>query len=348
MVVRKNISLEDKYIKKLEPLIKKHDGNLSAAIRDSIDIADVALHRYGTVEKAIPSIAAEKKELSPREKSIESGKNILLASPIFAWLLNRTKGIPLDHEIVDELLDPLKIKTISELDKQINEICRESGWNCKVSIFCMDNINPSTVTVAIAGDNESYRDFVAQLVVMFLVYNKGLDIDVIHRRATTVRIDLKAMDEGAKPVSAKRHFGYLKEALDEIVSKEDFWKNLIEIYSSVNYNMVSLYKDHYEDMLASNTPLDAGIFESISKKHISNIPHSDFLELLKKIHEAMSIIEKIEIFDNGVNVYHSYKKEGAIEKIRDYYLSLLRANGHEYEAKYSTSLIVLNHVCCRG
>ncbi len=348
MVVRKNISLEAIHIRKLEPLTKKHDGNLSAAIRDAINIAEAALNRYGTVENAVTSIAAEKKEMTPREKSIETGKNVLLGSPIFQWMLKWTKGIPLDEEILDELLDPLKIKTVSELDRRINEISHESGWNCEVSIFCMDEIDPANATVAVAGSSDLSRDFLAQLVVMFLVKNKDLDIDVVHTRATTVRIDLRKRNEGEYPVAAKKYFGYLKESLDEFVSKKDFWKNLIEIYKSVDYNIVSLYKDHYEGILACNTPLDSGIFESISKKHMSSIPHPDFLKMLKKTHESLLIIDKIEILDNGINVYHSYKNEKAVQKIRDYYLSLLKENGHDYEAKYSTSLIVLNHICCRS
>ncbi|MDP2767073.1 MAG: hypothetical protein Q8O41_06455 [Candidatus Methanoperedens sp.] len=347
MVVRKNISLEHTHLKKLELLTQRHNGNLSAAIRDAIDISEASFHRYGTVEEAILRITTGKKELTSREESIEAGRNVLISRPIFLWMLKWTKGIPLEKETVDELLDPLKIITISELDKKINEISLESGWNCQVSLFCMDDINPSTATVAIAGDNELYRDFLAQLVVMFLVYNKGLDIDVIHRRASAVRIDLKSKDTGTQPLVAKQHFGYLRDVVNEFKSKEDFWRNLIEIYSSVNYNMVSLYKDYYEELLACNTPIDAGIFESISKKHIASIPHPDFLKLLKKTHESLMIVDKIEILGNGINVYHNYKNEKAIQKIRDYYLSLLSANGHEYEAKYSTSLIVFNHVCCK-
>lgn len=348
MVVRKNISLENIHLKKLELLTQKHNGNLSAAIRDAIDIAEAALHRYATVEEAISWITAEKKELTSREESIETGRNVLISRPILLWMLKWTKGIPLEKEIFDELLDPLKIITISELDKKINEISRESGWNCKISLYCMDDINPSTATVVVAGDNELYRDFLAQLVVMFLVYNKCLDIDVVHKRASAIRIDLKSREKGTEPLAANKYFGYLKDVVKEFTSKEDFWRNLVDIYTSVNYNMVSVYKDHYEELLACNTPVSAGMFESISKKHIASIPHSDFLKLLKKTHESMLIVDKIEILDDGINVYHSYKNEKAIQQIRDYYLSLLRANGHEYEAKYSTSLIVFDHVCCKG
>ncbi len=348
MVVRKNISLEPDHIKKLESLILKHNGNLSAAIRDAIDITDVSLHRYGSVEEAISRIAADKKNLTGREESIESGRNVLLSKPIFLWMLTSTKGIPIENEIFEEALDPLKITTISELDKTINNMSRESGWNCQVSLFCMDDINPTTATVTIAGDNEFYRDFVAHLVIMFLAINKGLDIEIVHKRATSTRIDLKYREKGTQPVAAIKYFGYLKDAMREFKSREEFWKNLVEIYSSVNYNMVSIYKGNYEELLASNSLMDAGIYESISKKHIASIPHQDFLKLLKKTEESLQIIDKIEILENGINIYHNYKNEKVIQKILDYYILLMKANGHKYEAKYSTSLIVLNHICCNS
>ncbi|MCE8422539.1 MAG: hypothetical protein J5U16_01235, partial [Candidatus Methanoperedens sp.] len=150
------------------------------------------------------------------------------------------------------------------------------------------------------------------------------------------------------PDAAIKYFGYSRNVIDEYMSKQDFWKNLVEIYSSVNYNMVSLHKDQYENLLASNGSFDAGIFESISKQHVSTIRHQDFLKLLKSTHESLLIVDKIEIFDHSINVYHSYKNEKAIQRLQDYYVSLLRANGHEYESKYSTSLIVLNHICCKG
>lgn len=348
MVVRKNISLEQNHLKKLESLTTKHNGNLSAAIRDAIDITEVSLRRYGSVQEAISKIVSSEKDLSGREESIESGKNVLVSRPIFLWMLKSTKGIPLENEIFEEVLDPLKIITISELDKKINEISRESGWNCQVSLFCVDDINPTTTTVTISGDNELYRDFVAQLVVMFLANNKGLDIDVVHKRATTTRIDLKSREKGTQPVAAMKYFGNFRDAVNEFKSREEFWKNLIEIYSSMNYNMVSLYKGNYEELLAGNLPMDTGIFESLSKKHISSIPHQEFLKLLKKSEESLQIVDKVEILEKGINIYHNYKNEKAIKNIRDYYISLLKANGHEYEAKYSSSLIVLNHICCNG
>jgi hypothetical protein len=347
MVIRKNISLEEEYITKLEKLVEINGGNLSAAIRDAIVISDAALRRYGSVDSSISGISSSEKEITSREHSIETGENVLLSSPIFAWMLKGTKGMLLDKELLNELLDPLKIKTTTELDGLVNVLSHESGWNCKVSIYCIDIINPKTATVEIRGDNELYRDFAAQLVVMFLVNNKNLDIDTVHRRATSIRIDLKSRSEGAEPEYAKKYFGHLTDIMEECLLKESFWKNLFGIYNSVNYNMVSIYKDHYEDLLACNAAPDTGMYESISKKHIKSIPHSEFLHMLKNTHESMRIIEKIDISDSLITVHHNYKKEKAITKLMDYYISILKENGHDYEAKYSTSLIVLEHVCCK-
>ncbi len=86
MIIRKNITLENDHIKKLEPFLKKNEGNLSAAIRDSIDMADFVLQQYGTFEKAKSSITTETKKLTEREQSIESGKKCPYCQP----------GIPVD------------------------------------------------------------------------------------------------------------------------------------------------------------------------------------------------------------------------------------------------------------
>ena len=164
MVVRKNISLEPAYLKKLEPLTQKHSGNLSAAIRDAIDITEASLRRYGTLQEAISKISAEKKELTSREESIESGRNVLLSKPIFLWMLRWTKGIPLEKEIFDELLDPLKIITLSELDKKINEQIQNNRMQQdknRIGTIASYDKNTNTATVILESQ---YSDMIGNLV----------------------------------------------------------------------------------------------------------------------------------------------------------------------------------------
>ena len=72
MLIRKNISLDDKYLKKLQPLLDANNGNLSAAVRDTIEIADTALN-HKSIDEAIKFLKEtpakeELKELSRTEK----------------------------------------------------------------------------------------------------------------------------------------------------------------------------------------------------------------------------------------------------------------------------------------
>ena len=49
-MIRKNISLKKDDLKKIEPIVDKHEGNLSAAIREVINFADYAINKFGDLE----------------------------------------------------------------------------------------------------------------------------------------------------------------------------------------------------------------------------------------------------------------------------------------------------------
>ena len=55
-MIRKNISLDDAHLLKLQPFLERHGGNLSAAVREAIELADLALEKHGTPEKAADSL----------------------------------------------------------------------------------------------------------------------------------------------------------------------------------------------------------------------------------------------------------------------------------------------------
>jgi hypothetical protein len=59
----------------------------------------------------------------------------------------------------------------------------------------------------------------------------------------------------------------------------------------------------------------------------------------------MQIIDKIELFDNGLNIYHNYKNEkpGEIEGLLHTLLTRTVTNTRQNIPR----LLVLNHVCCR-
>lgn len=100
MIVRKNISLTEEYLKKLEPLKQKHKGNLSAVFRDIIDIADAVLNDPDSAKQLISQLKKEQN----------------LTSSTLIWALQNTAGRLPDEEIVRTIIGN-NIYSISDLER---------------------------------------------------------------------------------------------------------------------------------------------------------------------------------------------------------------------------------------
>lgn len=141
MLIRKNISLDDKYLKKLQPFLDANDGNLSAAVRDTIEIADTALTNHRSIDEAIRFLRENpaKEELSD---TIKSGENIIINKTILEWLFRYTKGRLTDEELVNELINPFEISNMKDLEDYLNRIFKNNQWTIRTSIKCEDIQNP--------------------------------------------------------------------------------------------------------------------------------------------------------------------------------------------------------------
>lgn len=146
MVQRKHIALEPEHVSKLQPLIDKHHGNLSAAIREAIDLTEIALQYYDTMEDA-KSLITNLKEIGEDQ--------VIIQTPVFHWLLKKDKGLIIDKQTLDYMIDPFSITTIPELQDYINNMCRDFGWNVDVMIDSDDNDNPTYATITL---NSSYKE----------------------------------------------------------------------------------------------------------------------------------------------------------------------------------------------
>lgn len=128
-MIRKNVSMEDEYLQKLQPFLDKNNGNLSAAIRDAIELADAALQGHESVEDALESFTqSSTKYPDIRNSLIESGECILISQLSFRWLIENTDGILVDDELVSEIFNPYKTKSVSDLLEYLNTRSRNMGW----------------------------------------------------------------------------------------------------------------------------------------------------------------------------------------------------------------------------
>ncbi len=324
MITRKHISLEKKYMEKMKPYIAKHNGNFSAAVREVIELAE------------------ERSKFQASNYSENDG--ILVDHSTFGWFLKRTEGMFFDVNTLNEIIDPFSVKSMSMLEQFINARFDRTGWGTHVVINYDEDINPSKAIVFIKGGDYHIVDFLARIIALYLAKNKCLGIQTIYRRTHSMKINLQRKNDSESAYEdLVQHLGYMQNVAEELFKKPDFWRAIIKRHSATSYNMVTIHKNHFEDLLARKIPLGGATIESISKKPIGDIPLREFLVLLKDVYETAHVVDRIDLEGENIRVFHSFRNPEAIDTLKKIFIRVLESNGHTYDAKSTSNLILLQH-----
>jgi hypothetical protein len=167
-MLRKNVSISDTHLKMLDPLLKKHQGNLSAAMRDIIDFTGFVTENMGSLETA-KDLFKEKNHAMEQTRNRIYGITIPLT--MFRWLLtNRKSSLPPMNEAI-QLFSQQDINSydINTLNKVINEEISFLNWPISVNIGSEN----SQISVQITGIDPEINSFYAKLITMYLSNNKN-------------------------------------------------------------------------------------------------------------------------------------------------------------------------------
>ncbi len=162
-MLRKNVSISDTHLKMLDPLLRKHQGNLSAAMRDIIDFTGFVTENMGSLETA-KDLFKEKNQAMEQTRNRIYGITIPLT--MFRWLLaNRRTNLPPVNEAT-QLFPQQNINNydINSLNKVINEEISFLNWPISVNI---GNEN-SNISVQITGTDPEINSFYAKIITIFL------------------------------------------------------------------------------------------------------------------------------------------------------------------------------------
>lgn len=346
MLIRKNISLDDKYLKKLQPLLDANDGNLSAAIRDTIAITDTALTYHNSVEEAIKFL----KEAPSKEginDTIQNGENIVINKTMLEWLFRYTKGRLVDEELVNELINPFEVHDMKELEEYLNRVARSFQWTIRTSIKCEDIHNPASALVLFSNATLNSREFFAQLVANFLAKWKQLDVEHIFRRANSTQISFKknlSVSPSETMPGIRKHFGYLDIVCKELDDNTEFWTQLMYTYNVERYNLVTLHRSQFETFATGEAPNPTKILERLCKQSVNEMSLPDLLVAFKRMYLATQLVKNIELClepgKESVTIFHDFKNEKVISNLREYFSSIFKENGALFEASSYASMIV--------
>ncbi|WP_440954213.1 hypothetical protein ACSAZK_11180 [Methanosarcina sp. Mfa9] len=346
MLIRKNISLDDKYLKKLQPLLDANDGNLSAAIRDTIAVADTALIYHNSIDEAIKFL----KEAPSREginDTIQSGENIVINKTMLEWLFRYTKGRLTEEELVNELINPFEVQNMKELEGYLNRAARSYQWPIRTSIKC-ENINdPDSALVIFSNSTVNNREFFAQLVAHFLAKWVQLDVEHIFRRANSTQISFKknlSVSPSETMPGIRKHFGYLDIVCKELDDNTEFWTQLMYTYNVERYNLVTLHRNQFETFAAGDAPNPTKILERLCKQSLNEMTLPDLLIAFKRMYLATQLVKNIELYlepgKESVTIFHDFKNEKVISNLVEYFSNIFKEKGIPFEPASYASMIV--------
>jgi len=167
-MLRKNVSISDTHLKMLDPLLKKHQGNLSAAMRDIIDFTGFVTENMGSLETA-KDLFKEKNHAMEQTRNRIYGITIPLT--MFRWLLsNRKSSLPPINEAI-QLFSQQNINSydINTLNKVLNEEISFLNWPISVNIGSENG----QISIQITGIDPEINSFYAKLITMYLSNNKS-------------------------------------------------------------------------------------------------------------------------------------------------------------------------------
>ena len=340
MVVRKNISLEQDHLDFLETLIEEHSGNLSATIRYLIEFAEDMTEHHGSLEEARHASVGDKYK-SPRELMIEDGFCAMIDYPLLEWFLKHTKDIMVSPDMLDDIIDPLIINRMSELADHLNRKWDDDGWQTTLIIEYDNDVAPETTICTISGKNMYLNEFLSGMVGLFLARQKHLGITKVGRRTRSIRMDLQRRESaGVAQDDLLRHFGSLHRVTEAVCANQDFWQDLINLHTESDYNMVTIHRREFEDLLANRIPLDTTLVERRAREP-GEVSRSEFLGDFKHLCETTRVVKHIDVDGSKILVNHDYRDPVSIGAIKEMLINLLAVNGYACKADEVGRLIAL-------
>ncbi len=319
MTVTRHISLDDDHIEKLKPYIEKYNGNFCAALREMINLAG-------------------KYSMHTNSSAIDMS--------LLNWTLSEIDGILIPDNILDETINPILIHSMGELEEYLKRRLLELEWGIFIVLKSDRDSYPTDVLLEVKGTSQRIK-FVASMVSQYLVKNSliqaPLEIKKVTRYTEGIKVELSRSSEKDAQKSLCTFFGERDQVLKTIKSRPAFWRSLIDRHLLSNYNMVTVHRNYFEEILANRTPPGEIMIENMAKKPVQDIPLTDMLPLIKEVYETSRIADRVEIDKDTIALFHNFRTGEAIEKLEKSLVLLMESNGHLYDAASVANMIVLRH-----
>lgn len=351
MIVRKNISIDQCYVDKLKPFLEKNNGNLSAAIRDAIETASLALAKK-TGENGEKDSDKNSQHAEFRNKLVEEGEFLLVHHTLFDWFTKKTSGLLIDESIIYELINPYKVKRVSGIVSYLNALNEKMGWKIKVKAECNQDFEPETAIFILSNGESCFRKIMAHSLALYLAKQMKMDVCGLYSKSNVTKIYFKRfefLDYQKVPRGIEEHFGPMESTLREVQRRPDFWKNLIKTYREQNYQRLSMNRKIFEAFVSGDVPSVADMaryFELVVGKPPAAFTLAEHIIIFKELYLIDGIGSDIEICtEKGcecVKLIHDYANVKVCEQIIDYYSNFFKSIGYPFSVITNPNIITFD------
>ncbi|VVB90814.1 Uncharacterised protein [uncultured archaeon] len=167
-MLRKNVSISDTHLRLLDPLLKKHHGNLSAAMRDIIDFTGFVTENMGSLETAKDLL---KEKNHAKEATLHRIYGVTIPLTMFQWLLaNRNRCLPSLNDAAQLFATHnVDIYDVNNLNKNLNEELALLNWPVTVTVSSED----AQLAIQVTGMDREINKFSVMIIAMFFANNKN-------------------------------------------------------------------------------------------------------------------------------------------------------------------------------
>ncbi|MFZ2499005.1 MAG: hypothetical protein WCB90_15185 [Methanosarcina sp.] len=348
-MIRKNVSLEEAHLQKLQPLLEKHRGNLSAAVREVIDLVSLGLESHGNPDEMAVNLKTEGAFSGIQEQLIKSGECVMMNQQMVKWLVRSCAGKLMDEDVVHDLINPYIITTLPELEEYLNSSSKKMGWNIEVSGPYDEGLETGAMIMDFTGGDRDFREFLVEAVCIFFSRWLNLDVEAMHRKSNSITLYLKSFirrDMQEIPFGVKKYFGSRDNLYREIEQKPEFWVTLAELYQKFNYQRVNLDKDLFESLVAGKLPDISKYFELKADRSLREIQLSELLPLFKYLLMASNLVNDVELCtEKGkekIKIRHDYSDERVITKLVQLFSNVFDAGWHKFSVISVSELIIFD------
>ena len=322
MAHRKTLSLSEKDLQKLEPILKKHNGNFSAAIRELIGLGDAMISRFGSSENALRELKPTK---SLPQELVENRYGVILPYSLVQWGLRLLEGFlppkgslvsPVHDAVADSegISHAITEENCKEWEKALNQLYPQLGWEVKITIEPTD----TTLIISFSGlDPEINRLAQMVLAVRLAFQDPPYRIEELREYLPLVTIYFRKCDSQEEASERLEHvFHYQKQLYEVLQKRRSFVSKLASLLGEFNYEITVLPSEYMEELLSGHFALFLlKLIQRNVGKSVSELSTGELLKALDEVNEITHLYKKMEKKDYRIVFFHSYDNPDSVKKL---------------------------------